>query len=65
MAALTRQVRYTLEQWRDREALRAVVAGAFVGPFLGIWLSLYCRAKCAPGHRRDIDGPAADPADSH
>jgi drug/metabolite transporter (DMT)-like permease len=40
LAALTRQVRYTFEQWRDRKALRAMVAGAFVGPFLGIWLSL-------------------------
>jgi len=40
VAALTRQVRYTLEKWRDRKAFRAIVAGAFVGPFLGIWLSL-------------------------
>ena len=40
LAALTRQVRYTFEQWRDRKALRAIIAGAFVGPFLGIWLSL-------------------------
>ena len=40
VAAVTRQVRYTLEKWRDRKAFRAIVAGAFVGPFLGIWLSL-------------------------
>jgi drug/metabolite transporter (DMT)-like permease len=40
VAALTRQVRYTLEKWRDSKAFRAIVAGAFVGPFLGIWLSL-------------------------
>jgi len=40
LAALTRQVLYSFEQWRDRKALRAMVAGAFVGPFLGIWLSL-------------------------
>ncbi|MFN2178233.1 MAG: DMT family transporter [Candidatus Promineifilaceae bacterium] len=40
VAALTRQVRHTLEKWRDRKAFRAIVAGAFVGPFLGIWLSL-------------------------
>lgn len=40
LAALRGQVRYTMNQWRDRRALRAVVAGSFVGPFLGIWLSL-------------------------
>ncbi len=40
MAVLTRQVRYTFAQWRDVKAFRAIVAGAFVGPFLGIWLSL-------------------------
>jgi drug/metabolite transporter (DMT)-like permease len=40
LALVTRQVRYTLEQWRDRKAFRAILAGAFVGPFLGIWLSL-------------------------
>ena len=40
VAALTRQVRYTMEQWRDKKDFRAIVAGAFVGPFLGIWLSL-------------------------
>jgi drug/metabolite transporter (DMT)-like permease len=40
IAGLTRQVRYTFEQWRDRTALRTIVAGSFVGPFLGIWLSL-------------------------
>jgi drug/metabolite transporter (DMT)-like permease len=40
LAALRRQVGYTFRQWRDRLALRAIVAGAFVGPFLGIWFSL-------------------------
>lgn len=40
IAALTRQVRYTFEQWRDPKAFKAIVAGSFVGPFLGIWLSL-------------------------
>lgn len=39
-AALQGQVRYTFAQWRDKLALRAMVAGSFVGPFLGIWLSL-------------------------
>jgi drug/metabolite transporter (DMT)-like permease len=40
LAALTRQVRHTFEKWRDGKAFRAIVLGAFVGPFLGIWLSL-------------------------
>lgn len=39
-AALRGQIGYTIRQWRDRAALRALVAGATVGPFLGIWLSL-------------------------
>lgn len=40
LAILTRQARYTVQQWRDKKAFRAIIAGAFVGPFLGIWLSL-------------------------
>lgn len=40
VAAVQGKVRSTLELWRDRLALRAIVAGAFVGPFLGIWFSL-------------------------
>lgn len=40
VAAVQGKVRATLELWRDRLALRAIVAGAFVGPFLGIWFSL-------------------------
>ncbi len=40
VAALRRQVRCSFRQWRDRAALRALIAGSFVGPFLGIWLSL-------------------------
>jgi drug/metabolite transporter (DMT)-like permease len=40
VAALRRQVRFTFRQWRDLVALRALIAGSFVGPFLGIWLSL-------------------------
>ncbi|HID51592.1 MAG TPA: DMT family transporter [Anaerolineae bacterium] len=39
-AILRRQVRHTFRQWRNREAFPAMVAGAFFGPFLGIWLSL-------------------------
>lgn len=40
IAALRRQVATTFRQWRNRKALPAMVAGSFVGPFLGIWLSL-------------------------
>ncbi len=40
LAAARGQVRYTLRQWGDRLAFRALLAGATVGPFLGIWLSL-------------------------
>lgn len=40
IAALRGQVRYTLQRWRNREAFLTLVGGAFVGPFLGIWLSL-------------------------
>ena len=39
-AAARGQVRPTLRQWGDRRVLRAILLGAFVGPFLGIWLSL-------------------------
>ena len=40
VAALRGQVNHTLQQWRDGQALRAMAAASFVGPFLGIWLSL-------------------------
>ena len=40
MAAVRGQAGPTLRQWRDSRALRAIMAGAIVGPFLGIWLSL-------------------------
>jgi drug/metabolite transporter (DMT)-like permease len=40
IAALRRQIKTTFRMWRDRVALRAVIAGSFVGPFLGIWFSL-------------------------
>ena len=39
-AALRGQAGETIRQWRDRRALRAMVAASFAGPFLGIWLSL-------------------------
>ncbi len=31
---------YTLRQWRHPKVLPAMLAGSFVGPFLGIWFSL-------------------------
>jgi len=34
------QIRSTIDVWRDKNILRAVVAGSVAGPFLGIWLSL-------------------------
>lgn len=40
LAALRGQAGETIRQWRDRQALRAMVAASFAGPFLGIWLSL-------------------------
>ncbi len=40
LAALHGQAGETIRQWRDRRALRAMVAASFAGPFLGIWLSL-------------------------
>lgn len=40
LAAVRGQVWYTFNQWQDRQAFRALLAGATVGPFLGIWFSL-------------------------
>jgi len=40
IATLRGQVRNTFALWHDRPAFNALVAGAFVGPFLGIWFSL-------------------------
>lgn len=40
LAAVQGKVGDTLQKWRDPKAFRAIVAGAFVGPFLGIWFSL-------------------------
>jgi drug/metabolite transporter (DMT)-like permease len=39
-ALLRGKIKYTFSKWRDRKAFPAMVGGAFVGPFLGIWLSL-------------------------
>jgi drug/metabolite transporter (DMT)-like permease len=40
MTALRRQVRPSLRKLQDRRALYAIMGGALVGPFLGIWFSL-------------------------
>lgn len=40
IAAVRREIRPTLRQWRNKNAFRAIVAGSVVGPFLGIWFSL-------------------------
>ncbi len=34
------KAKHTISQWRNRQAMPAIVAGSFFGPFLGIWLSL-------------------------
>ncbi|HET6444764.1 MAG TPA: DMT family transporter [candidate division Zixibacteria bacterium] len=34
------QFRYTIRQWGNRNAFKAIIGGTIVGPFLGIWLSL-------------------------
>jgi drug/metabolite transporter (DMT)-like permease len=40
LAAYRRQIRYTFGKWRNRPALKSMIAGSIVGPFLGIWFSL-------------------------
>jgi drug/metabolite transporter (DMT)-like permease len=40
MTALRRNIRPTMVKLRDRRALYAIMGGALVGPFLGIWFSL-------------------------
>lgn len=40
IALVRGKVRYTFRQWRHKQAFPAMVGGAFVGPFLGIWFSL-------------------------
>ncbi|KAA3664772.1 MAG: DMT family transporter [Chloroflexi bacterium] len=40
VAAVQGEAKHTIAQWRNRQAMPAIVAGSFVGPFLGIWLSL-------------------------
>ncbi len=40
ITAVRGQIGGTFRKWRHRKAFPALVGGAFVGPFLGIWLSL-------------------------
>lgn len=40
VTALRGKILYTLRLWRNRQALRALVAGSISGPFLGIWFSM-------------------------
>ena len=40
IAIVQKEAKHTIAQWRNRQAMPAIVAGSFVGPFLGIWLSL-------------------------
>ena len=40
LALLQKRVRRIVSHWRDREALRLIIAGTIAGPFLGIWFSL-------------------------
>jgi drug/metabolite transporter (DMT)-like permease len=40
LAAFRGQIRYTFGKWRNRPALKSMIAGSIVGPFLGIWFSL-------------------------
>jgi drug/metabolite transporter (DMT)-like permease len=47
LAAIRGQLGYTLAKWRNRAALKSMIAGSIVGPFLGIWLSLQA-VKLAP-----------------
>jgi drug/metabolite transporter (DMT)-like permease len=50
LAMLQKQARPTLEQvGRDPATLRATVLGAFFGPFIGVWLSLFAVQRTAIG----------------
>ncbi len=40
VAAGRREVGPTLSKWANRRAFPAILAGTFLGPFIGIWLSL-------------------------
>jgi drug/metabolite transporter (DMT)-like permease len=40
LASVRGEIRPTIAQWRNKTAFRAIIGGTFVGPFLGIWMSL-------------------------
>jgi len=40
IALTQRRIRFTIQLVRDRKGAAAMAAGAFLGPFLGVWLSL-------------------------
>jgi drug/metabolite transporter (DMT)-like permease len=40
IAIWRKQARKPVQLWKHKQAMRAIAAGSFVGPFLGIWLSL-------------------------
>ena len=40
VAAFQGQVRFTINQWKNRDAFRAILGGTIAGPYIGIWLSL-------------------------
>ena len=56
-AAVRGEAGSTIRRLRaDRRATSAIFGGAFVGPFIGVWLSLVAVQTAARGHRRDPDG---------
>jgi drug/metabolite transporter (DMT)-like permease len=40
LASVRGEIRPTITHWGNKTAFRAIIGGTFVGPFLGIWLSL-------------------------
>ncbi len=40
-AAYRQNVGPTIESWKDRRALGAILGGTMVGPFIGVWLSMF------------------------
>ena len=40
LASVRGEIRPTINQWRNKKAFQAILGGTFVGPFLGIWMSL-------------------------
>jgi drug/metabolite transporter (DMT)-like permease len=40
LAGFRGEIRPTINQWRNKTAFKAILGGTFVGPFLGIWMSL-------------------------